>query len=357
MLQHRLLHSPVRDTRTCYCEHSDALALDLADRLRLLMFVPLRRPSADDLRALLLEARFKLVHRVAVVVRVACLVAHAEDRHLLAGEIETRQVAVEELIPSGAATLAVSTGVPSRRPDDQAVGCLDIINRGVTNVSCLQARGSRDVARGRLRVARSGGIQKHGFHLGRTSTRNGRTLQNRLLRSSFRDTRTCYREHSDALALDLLDPLLSAPLRLIRLVVLVERATHEVVAADRLRLLMFVPLRGPSADDLRALLLEARFKLVHRVAVVVRVACLVAHAEDRHLLAREIETRQVAVEELVPSGAAPLAVSAGVPSRRPDDQAVGCLDIINRGVTNVSCLQARGSRDVARGRLRVARSS
>ena len=36
----------------------------------------------------------------------------------------------------------------------------------------------------------------------------------------------------DALALDLLDPLLSAPLRLIRLVVLVERATHEVVAAD-----------------------------------------------------------------------------------------------------------------------------
>merc|ERR1719324_2129399 len=221
-----------------------------ADRLRLLMLVPLRRPSADDLRALLLEARFKLVHRVAVVVRVACLVAHAEDRHLLAAEIETRQVAVEELVPSGAATLAVSAGVPSRRPDDQAVGCLDIINRGVTNVSCLQARGSRDVARGRLRVARSGGIQEHGFHLGRTSTRNGRTLQHRLLRSPVRDTRTCYREHSDALALDLLDPLLSAPLRLIRLVILVERATHEVVAADRLRLLMFVPLRGPSADDL-----------------------------------------------------------------------------------------------------------
>merc|ERR1719460_2815888 len=160
----------------------------------------------------------------------------------------------------------------------------------------------------------------------------------------------------DALALDLLGPLLSAPLRLIRLVVLVERATHEIVAADRLRLFMLVPVRGPGPDDRRALLLEARCKLVHRVAVVVRVACLVAHAEDRHLLAAEIETRQVAVEELVPSGAAPLAVSAGVPSRRPDDQAVGCLDIINRGVTNVNCLQARGIRDVARGRLRVARS-
>ena len=36
----------------------------------------------------------------------------------------------------------------------------------------------------------------------------------------------------DALTLDLLDPFLGAVLRLIRLVVLVERATHEVVAAD-----------------------------------------------------------------------------------------------------------------------------
>merc|ERR1719163_1341144 len=104
-------------------------------------------------------------------------------------------------------------------------------------------------------------------------------------------------------ALDLLDPLLSAPLRLIRLVVLVERATHEIVAPDRLRLFMVVAVRGPGATDRRALLLEARCKLVHRVAVVVRVACLVAHADDRHLLAFEIETRQVAVEELVPSGA------------------------------------------------------
>ena len=36
----------------------------------------------------------------------------------------------------------------------------------------------------------------------------------------------------DALTLDLLDPFLGAVLRLIRLVVLVERATHEIVAAD-----------------------------------------------------------------------------------------------------------------------------
>ena len=36
----------------------------------------------------------------------------------------------------------------------------------------------------------------------------------------------------DAFTLDLLDPFLSAFLRLIRLVVLVERATHEIVATD-----------------------------------------------------------------------------------------------------------------------------
>ena len=36
----------------------------------------------------------------------------------------------------------------------------------------------------------------------------------------------------DAFTLDLLDPFLGAVLRLIRLVVLVERATHEIVAAD-----------------------------------------------------------------------------------------------------------------------------
>ena len=36
----------------------------------------------------------------------------------------------------------------------------------------------------------------------------------------------------DALALDLLNPLVGALLRLVRLVVLVERATHEIVAAD-----------------------------------------------------------------------------------------------------------------------------
>merc|ERR1712216_747490 len=82
----------------------------------------------------------------------------------------------------------------------------------------------------------------------------------------------------DALALDLLDPLVSALLRLIRLVVLVERATHEIVAADRLRLFMVVPGGRPGAHDRGTLLLEARSELVHGVAVVVRVAGLIPHA-------------------------------------------------------------------------------
>merc|ERR1719161_641456 len=137
----------------------------------------------------------------------------------------------------------------------------------------------------------------------------------------------------DALALDLLNPFVGALLRLVRLVVLVKRATHEIVAADRLRLLMLVAASRPSADDRGALLLEARRKLVHGVAEVVRVARLVPHAEDRHLLTRQIKRGQVAVEELVPGGAAALAVSARVPSRRPDDQAVALLDSLDIDVT------------------------
>merc|ERR1719313_1943448 len=59
------------------------------------MLVAGARPSAHERGALLLEARGQLVHSVAEVVSVAHLVAHAEDRHLLALEIERRQVAVQ----------------------------------------------------------------------------------------------------------------------------------------------------------------------------------------------------------------------------------------------------------------------
>merc|ERR1719174_1235322 len=139
----------------------------------------------------------------------------------------------------------------------------------------------------------------------------------------------------DALTLDLLDPLLGAPLRLIRLVVLVECATDEIVPADRLRIFVFVTGSRPSAHDRSALLLEARCELVHGVAVVVRVARLVTHAEDRHFLAAQIQPGQVTVQELVPSRAAALGVSAGVPRRRSTDEAVARLEFFHVHVADV----------------------
>merc|ERR1711990_1142769 len=66
----------------------------------------------------------------------------------------------------------------------------------------------------------------------------------------------------DALTLDLRDPVLRALLRQLRLVVLVEGAADELVATDRLGVLMVVAIRRPRAHDRRALLLEARGELV-----------------------------------------------------------------------------------------------
>ena len=99
----------------------------------------------------------------------------------------------------------------------------------------------------------------------------------------------------------------------------------SIMAADRLRLLMLIAGGGPSAHDGSALLLEARSELVHGVAEVVRVARLVPHAKDRHLLSRQIKRGQVAVEELVPRGAAALGVGPSVPRRRSNDEAVARL--------------------------------
>merc|ERR1719159_16694 len=132
----------------------------------------------------------------------------------------------------------------------------------------------------------------------------------------------------DTLSLDLLNPLLRALFGHIRLIVLVECAPHKVITTDRLRLLVLVALRRPRPYDLRALLLEAGLELVHRVAVVVRIPRLIAHAEDRDLLPVQVKAGEVSVEELIPRRAAALRVRPGVPRRRSNDEAVTLLDCI-----------------------------
>merc|ERR1740121_3263203 len=125
-----------------------------------------------------------------------------------------------------------------------------------------------------------------------------------------------------ALTFDLRHPSLNAVLRHVRLVVLVAREAHKLPVRDRLRIFMLVAICAHGANDLGPLRLEAALELVHCVAEVVRVARLVADAEDGDLLATEIHIFQAAVEELVPRSTRALLVGACVPRWCAADDAV-----------------------------------
>merc|ERR1719428_806064 len=103
-----------------------------------------------------------------------------------------------------------------------------------------------------------------------------------------RPTASEARLEREALALELLDPRVRALLRLVVLVVLVAHEADELAVAHRLGLDVVVVVGRRHADDGRALLREAVVQLARRVAEVVAVALLVADAEDRDLLAREV---------------------------------------------------------------------
>ena len=157
-----------------------------------------------------------------------------------------------------------------------------------------------------------------------------------------------------ALALDLVDPGVDARSSDFGLLVLVGREADELAVDDRLGLGEVVVVGRDRADDLRALRLEARRQHGQRVAEDVGEAAVVAAAEDGHLLAREVEAREVAVQELVPRGARALRVGARVPRRRADDQTIVRRNRRAVQVANVLLGEARLGRKVAGDGLGVA---
>ena len=97
------------------------------------------QPRGDGAARLGLEARGELVHRVDEVVRVARLVAEAEDRDGLTVKRHRGEVAVEELVPRRARALGVRAGVPRGRAAHEAVIAHELIRGAVGDVLGLGA--------------------------------------------------------------------------------------------------------------------------------------------------------------------------------------------------------------------------
>merc|ERR1740115_47522 len=118
----------------------------------------------------------------------------------------------------------------------------------------------------------------------------------------------------EALALELLDPRLGPVLAHVVLVVLVAQQAHELAVALGLGGGVVVPVRAGGAHHLAPRRREEVVELPGRVAVVLAVRRLVAHAEHGHVLPRQVQVRERLVEPRVPLGPGPLLLLVGAPT-------------------------------------------
>ena len=91
------------------------------------------------------------------------LVAEAEDSHLLAGEVESGEPSVEEVIPGGAGALGVGVGMPGGRTADETIVAREVVR--ICDVDRVDASGSREIASDSLSVARSRRVDERDLHV------------------------------------------------------------------------------------------------------------------------------------------------------------------------------------------------
>mmetsp|Transcript_55373 Transcript_55373/g.111146 ORF Transcript_55373/g.111146 Transcript_55373/m.111146 type:complete len:205 (-) Transcript_55373:228-842(-) len=158
---------------------------------------------------------------------------------------------------------------------------------------------------------------------------------------------------SHALALELIDPRSHLPLCLVALVVHVAHEPAELAVLQRLGVVVLVAVSGGCPHNGSTRFFEAVVELPRRVAEVVRVPDLVAHAEDGHLLPLQVQAGEGVVEPVVPRGATALLICARVPCGRAHDEGV-----VHGDVTSVRDVQHREAglrRDVLGHVLGVSR--